>query len=81
MAANLSALICISYQTAPLFCSNRRSAPASSGVPPTSAAVELRPGEDWIGRLAILIQLDPRASTSIIRTVQSSTVANVKGAG
>ena len=81
MTTNLSALICVSYQTAPLFCSNRGSAPAISGVPPTSIALELRHGEAGIGWLAILIQFDPRASASIIWTVRNSTVANVKGVG
>ena len=39
----------------------------------------LRHGEDWIGRLAVLIPLDPRTTASILRTVHDSVVANVNG--
>ena len=39
----------------------------------------LRHGEDWVGRLAVLIPLDPRATASIFQTVKDSVVANVTG--
>ena len=39
----------------------------------------LRHGEDWIGRLAVLIPLDPRTTASILRTVHDSVVATVNG--
>lgn len=81
MAADLSALFCVSYQTAPLFRSNRGSAPAIIGVPATSVALELGHGEDWMGELAILIQLNHRDSAGTIWTVQDPAVANVKGVG
>jgi len=39
----------------------------------------LRHGEEWIGRLAVLIPLDPRVTTSLFQTVHQSVVANVNG--
>jgi predicted PurR-regulated permease PerM len=39
----------------------------------------LRHGEDWIGRLAVLIPLDPRVTASLFKTVRDSVVANVNG--
>ncbi len=39
----------------------------------------LRHGEDWIGRLAVLIPLDPRVTVSLFQTVHDSVVANVNG--
>jgi predicted PurR-regulated permease PerM len=39
----------------------------------------LRHGEDWIGRLAALIPLDPPVTASLFRTVHNSVVANVNG--
>ena len=39
----------------------------------------LRHGEDWIGRLAVLIPLDPRITASLFKTVHDSVVANVYG--
>jgi predicted PurR-regulated permease PerM len=39
----------------------------------------LRHGEDWIGRLAVLMPLDPRTTAAILRAVHDSVVANVNG--
>ena len=39
----------------------------------------LRHGEEWIGRLAVLIPLDPRVTASLFQTVHHSVVANVNG--
>jgi predicted PurR-regulated permease PerM len=39
----------------------------------------LRHGGDWIGRLAVLIPLDPRVTASLFKTVRDSVVANVNG--
>jgi predicted PurR-regulated permease PerM len=39
----------------------------------------LRYGEDWIGRLANLIPLDPRITANLFETVQHSVVANMYG--
>jgi len=39
----------------------------------------LRHGEDWIGRLAVLIPLDPRVTSSLFQKVHHSVVANVNG--
>jgi predicted PurR-regulated permease PerM len=39
----------------------------------------LRHGEDWIGRLAVVIPLDPRVTASLFQTVHGSVVANVYG--
>jgi predicted PurR-regulated permease PerM len=39
----------------------------------------LRYGEEWIGRLADLIPLDPQITGSLFRTVHDSVVANVYG--
>jgi len=39
----------------------------------------LRHGEDWIGRLAVLIPLDPRITAGLFNTVRDSVVANVNG--
>jgi len=39
----------------------------------------LRYGEDWIGRLAVLLPLDPRITASLFKTVHDSVVANVYG--
>jgi predicted PurR-regulated permease PerM len=39
----------------------------------------LRHGEEWIGRLAVLIPLDPRVTASLFKTVRDSVVANVNG--
>jgi predicted PurR-regulated permease PerM len=39
----------------------------------------LRYGEEWLGRLADVIPLDPRATVRLFQTVQSSVIANVNG--
>jgi predicted PurR-regulated permease PerM len=39
----------------------------------------LRYGREWVGRLTVLIPLDGRISTNILRTVHNSVVANVNG--
>jgi predicted PurR-regulated permease PerM len=39
----------------------------------------LRHGEDWVGRLAVLIPLDPRVTASLFQKVHHSVVANVNG--
>jgi predicted PurR-regulated permease PerM len=39
----------------------------------------LRYAEDWIGRLAVLLPLDPRITASLFKTVHDSVVANVYG--
>jgi predicted PurR-regulated permease PerM len=39
----------------------------------------LRYGKEWIGRLAALTPLDPRAADRILRTVNDSVVANMYG--
>ncbi len=39
----------------------------------------LRHGEDWIGRLRLLIPLEPRITASLFQTVHNSVVANVNG--
>ena len=36
-------------------------------------------GREWVSRLTVLIPLDARISTNILRTVHSSVVANVNG--
>lgn len=39
----------------------------------------LRHGEDWVGRVALLIPLDSRITTNLFQTVHQSVVANVNG--
>jgi AI-2E family transporter len=39
----------------------------------------LRYGHEWVNRVTVLIPLDARTSTSILRTVHNSVVANVNG--
>ena len=39
----------------------------------------LRYGREWVSRLTVLIPLDARISTNILRTVHNSVVANVNG--
>jgi predicted PurR-regulated permease PerM len=39
----------------------------------------LRHGEDWIGRLAVVIPLDPGVTASLFKTVRDSVIANVNG--
>lgn len=50
-----------------------------SSASSTSVALELKHGEYWIDRLAILVQLDPCASTGIIRTVRNSAPGEREG--